>query len=155
MLTWIVFILVAVGLIGLWTFPAVGWWALLGLLGSLGLAIALVVGFDAAGRDAPGGRRPELIPQLGVRFQLGVDGLSIFLVHDLAALGGGDPLVGAQHPDRPRNYFFMVGLAQTATLGALLAQDLLLFVLFDPMLVPLYFLVGQWGTGDRIPRRSR
>jgi NADH-quinone oxidoreductase subunit M len=35
-------------------------------------------------------------------------------------------------------------------IGALLAQDLLLFVLFfDLMLVPFYFLVGQWGTGDR------
>jgi NADH-quinone oxidoreductase subunit M len=35
-------------------------------------------------------------------------------------------------------------------LGAFLAQDLILFVLFfDLMLVPFYFLVGQWGTGDR------
>ena len=36
-------------------------------------------------------------------------------------------------------------------LGAFLAQDLILFVLFfDLMLVPFYFLVGQWGTGDRV-----
>jgi len=56
-----------------------------------------------------------------------------------------------QHPDRPRNYFFMLGLAQTATLGAFLAQDLLLFVLFfDLMLIPFYFLIGSWGTGDRV-----
>ena len=45
----------------------------------------------------------------------------------------------------------MLGLAQTATLGAFLAQDLLLFVLFfDLMLIPFYFLIGQWGTGDRV-----
>ncbi len=36
-------------------------------------------------------------------------------------------------------------------LGAFLAQDLILFVLFfDLMLVPFYFLIGQWGTGDRV-----
>jgi NADH-quinone oxidoreductase subunit M len=41
----------------------------------------------------------------------------------------------------------MMLLAETATLGAFLAQDLLLFVLFfDLMLVPFYFLFGAWGT---------
>ena len=40
---------------------------------------------------------------------------------------------------------------ETAVLGAFLAQDLALFVLFfDLMLVPFYFLVGQWGGPDRI-----
>jgi NADH-quinone oxidoreductase subunit M len=38
-------------------------------------------------------------------------------------------------------------VAETATLGAFLAQDLLLFVLFfDLMLVPFYFLFGAWGS---------
>ena len=38
-------------------------------------------------------------------------------------------------------------VAETATLGSFLAQDLLLFVLFfDLMLVPFYFLFGAWGT---------
>jgi NADH-quinone oxidoreductase subunit M len=41
----------------------------------------------------------------------------------------------------------MLGLAETATLGAFLAQDLLLFVLFfDLMLIPFYFLFGSWGS---------
>ncbi len=44
-----------------------------------------------------------------------------------------------------------MGLAETAVLGAFLAQDLILFVLFfDLMLVPFYFLVGQWGGPDRV-----
>ena len=44
-----------------------------------------------------------------------------------------------------------LGLAETAVLGAFLAQDLILFVLFfDLMLVPFYFLVGQWGGPDRV-----
>jgi len=43
------------------------------------------------------------------------------------------------------------GIAETAVLGAFLAQDLGLFVLFfDLMLVPFYFMVGIWGGPDRI-----
>ena len=54
-------------------------------------------------------------------------------------------------PDRPKNYFLMLGIGEFAVLGAFLAQDLLLFVLFfDLMLVPFFFLIGSYGTGDRV-----
>ena len=52
----------------------------------------------------------------------------------------------------------MMLLGETATLGAFLAQDLLLFVLFfDLMLVPFYFLFGAWGSDreDGPTRRRR
>jgi NADH-quinone oxidoreductase subunit M len=54
--------------------------------------------------------------------------------------------------ERPRLFTFHLALAETAVLGAFTAQDLALFVLFfDLMLVPFYFLVGQWGSGpDRV-----
>src|SRR5207244_1648786 len=53
--------------------------------------------------------------------------------------------------DRPGLFFFHLGLAESAVLGAFCAQDLALFVaLFDLMLVPFYFLVGMWGSGDRV-----
>ena len=46
----------------------------------------------------------------------------------------------------------MLGLAETATLGAFMAQDLILFVLFfDLMLIPFYFLFGSWGEAAREP----
>jgi NADH-quinone oxidoreductase subunit M len=88
------------------------------------------------------------IPTLGVRYQLGVDGISIFLVVLTSVLWLAATTWSAIHtPERPRNYFLMLGLAETATLGAFLAQDLILFVLFfDLMLIPFYFLFGSWGT---------
>ena len=53
--------------------------------------------------------------------------------------------------DRPRLFFFHLALAETAVLGAFMAQDLALFIVFfDLMLVPFYFLIGGWGTGDRV-----
>jgi NADH-quinone oxidoreductase subunit M len=56
-----------------------------------------------------------------------------------------------QEWDRPRLFYLHMGLAQTSVLGALLAQDLALFVMFfDLMLVPFFFLTGQWGGADRV-----
>ena len=53
--------------------------------------------------------------------------------------------------ERAGLFAFHFGLGETAVLGAFLAQDLALFVLFfDLMLVPFYFLVGQWGGPDRV-----
>ncbi len=153
MLSVILWLPLAVGLIGfLMPRGLVGWWALLGSLGSLALAIALVVGFDSAGGALQETVSDSWIPDLGVRYELGVDGLSVFLVLLTSLLWTASVAYSAmQGPDRARTYFFMLAVGQTAALGAFLAQDLLLFVLFfDLMLVPFYFLIGGWGTGDRI-----
>ena len=50
--------------------------------------------------------------------------------------------------ERPRLFYFHLALAESAVLGAFLAQDLALFVaFFDLMLMPFYFLIGAWGRG--------
>ena len=55
--------------------------------------------------------------------------------------------------ERPRLFYFNLMLAESAVLGAFLAQDLALFVaFFDLMLIPFYFLTGGWG---REPGRVR
>ena len=154
----ILFLPVAVGLAGFF-FPRgmtglVGWWALLGSLVSLGLAIALLVDFDSASGALQEVVNQSWIPQLGVSFQLGVDGLSIFLVLLTsllwAAAIGWSALQG---PDRPRNYFFMLGLAQTATLGAFWPRTWPVRPLLrpdaDPVLLPDRRLGhGRPGRGD-------
>jgi NADH-quinone oxidoreductase subunit M len=94
----------------------------------------------------------EWIPDLGIRYMLGVDGLNLFMIA-LTAIGWvACTLVAAfSEQDRPRLFFFNLALAETAVLGAFMAQDLALFIVFfDLMLVPFYFLIGGWGTGDRV-----
>jgi len=123
------------------------WVAVLGAFLTLDLAIRLVVDFDP---DLPGLQHAvdeSWIPDLGVRYQLGVDGLSVFLVLLTTVLWFAATAWSAvRTPERAKTYFLMLGLAETATLGAFLAQDLLLFVLFfDLMLIPFYFLFGSWG----------
>ena len=56
--------------------------------------------------------------------------------------------------ERPGLFFFWFGLAESGVLGALMAQDLALFVIFfDLMLVPFLFLTGS-GAGRSACRRS-
>lgn len=87
------------------------------------------------------------IPGLGVNYSLGIDGLSVFLVLLTAiAWVPAVAFTASRGTDRAGLFYFMLLAGQTATLGAFLAQDLLLFVLFfDLMIVPFYFLFGIWG----------
>ena len=90
------------------------------------------------------------ISELGIRYSLGVDGLSLFLLFLTAVAWVFAALWSAiRETERVRLYFFHLALAETAVLGAFTAQDLALFVIFfDLMLVPFYFLVGGWGDPE-------
>src|SRR4051812_7169588 len=139
----------AFGLVGL-ALPRrlVGWWAALGALLALGLSVALVADFDSGAAGLQHAVDTEWISGLGVSYSLGVDGLNVFLVLLTTVLWTGAIAYSAWHEqERPQLFFLMMLLGETATLGAFLAQDLLLFVLFfDLMLVPFYFLFGVWGA---------
>src|SRR4029450_556547 len=82
----------------------------------------------------------------------GIDGLNLFMVALTAAAWVPCTLVACfADLDPPRLFLFPLGLAETAVLGAFTAQDLALFIVFfDLMLVPFYFLIGGWGSGDRV-----
>jgi NADH-quinone oxidoreductase subunit M len=124
-----------------------GWVVTLGATVTLALAIALLAGFDSGGSGLQDTTDVAWISGLGVRYSLGLDGLNVFLMMLTAVLWLPAVAFSAlREPERPRTYFLMLALAETATMGAFLAQDLLLFVLFfDLMLVPFYFLFGAWG----------
>lgn len=126
-------------------------------LATLGLAIALVADFHAGQAGLQQTVNESWIPDLGVRYELGVDGISLFLVLLTALLWAGATIFSAfRAQERARVYFFMLGLGETAALGAFLAQDLLLFVLFfDLMLVPFWFLIGTFGGENRIAATTK
>jgi NADH-quinone oxidoreductase subunit M len=124
------------------------WWAVLGTVVTMGLAIAILAGFDSAAAGLQNSVDVNWIPGLGVDYSLGVDGLNVFLILLTTVVWtAGTAFAAFREQERPHLFFLMMLLAETATLGAFLAQDLLLFVLFfDLMLVPFYFLFGAWGS---------
>ena len=129
-----------------------GWATAAGSIVTLAITIGLVADFATGSAALQHAVSETWIPDLGIRYELAIDGISLFLVLLTAIAWLAANLYSAlQAPDRARTYFFQLGLAQTAVLGAFLAQDLILFVLFfDLMLIPFYFLIGGWGTGDRV-----
>ncbi len=138
----------AFGVVGLFLPKrVVGWWAVLGAVVTLGIAIGMVIGFDGGDSGLQYTVDTPWISGLGVDYSLGLDGLNLFLVLLTAVLWtGGVAFAAFREQERPQTFFFLMLLAETATLGSFLAQDLLLFVLFfDFMLVPFYFLFGAWG----------
>jgi NADH-quinone oxidoreductase subunit M len=130
---------------------AAGWWATLGAAVTLAIAIVLAIGFDSGAAGLQDTVDVTWIAGLGVDYSLGIDGLNLFLILLTAVVWvAGTAFAAFRDQDRPHLFFLMMLLGETATLGAFLAQDLLLFVLFfDLMLVPFYFLFGAWGN-DRV-----
>jgi NADH-quinone oxidoreductase subunit M len=133
---------------------ASGGLALLGSLAALGLAIGYIADYSPAHHGLTHVTDVVWIAELGIHYKLGVDGLNVFMI-GLAALLFAVAVIAAnlREWERPRLFYFNFMLAESAVLGALLAQDLALFVaFFDLMLIPFYFLVGVWG---REPGRVR
>src|SRR4051812_11772609 len=91
------------------------------------------------------------ITTLGIRYKLGVDGLNLWLIALTALLFAASALwVFVRPVERPGAFSFHLAIAETAVLGAFMAQDLALFVLFfDLMLVPFMFLMLGWGGPER------
>src|SRR6202035_3829511 len=122
----------------------------LALLGSL-VALALSIGYIA---DYAPGSQPLAhvtdvvwIAELGIHYKLAISGLNVFLI-GLTTLLFAVAVIAANRREwrQPRLFYFNFMLAESAVLGAFLAQDLALFVaFFDLMLIPFYFLIGRWG----------
>jgi NADH-quinone oxidoreductase subunit M len=92
------------------------------------------------------------ISELGIGYELGIDGLNLWLIALTALLWlASNMYASTREWDRPRLFYFNMALAETAVLGVFCAQDLALFVVFfDLSLVPFYFLIGAWGGADRV-----
>jgi NADH-quinone oxidoreductase subunit M len=123
-----------------------------GSLVTLGIAISFLARFKLGHAGLQFVTDRVWIGALGIHYKLGLDGLNVALVM-LTCLIFAASVIWASFREweRPRSFYFHLGLAQSAVLGAFCAQDLALFVaLFDLMLIPFYFLVGIWGSGDRV-----
>jgi NADH-quinone oxidoreductase subunit M len=123
-----------------------------GALATLVLAVIVLVKFKSGG-GLQFVTDEIWIRELGIHYKLGVDGLNLFLIVLATVLFLASAVWAAMEEwERPGLFFFWFGLAESGVLGALMAQDLALFVIFfDLMLVPFLFLTGSWGGPGRVP----
>jgi len=126
--------------------------AMLGSLGALGIAISLIAGYNGTGGQLTHVINTVWISSLGIHYSLGLNGLNLFLVSMTTFVFALSVTASNLRSEaRPELYFLLLGIAESAVLGAFLAQDLALFVgFFDLMLIPFYFLTGMYGGPGRV-----
>jgi NADH-quinone oxidoreductase subunit M len=147
----------AAALLCRWGIFRAGRVAIVFALATFGLSIALLADFDSGQSGLQQVEDFTWISELGIHYKLGVDGINLFLILLTTLLWVGSTAASLMRSwEKPGLYYLMLGLAETATLGAFCAQDLALFVLFfDLMLVPFYFLIGIWGGADRVQATTK
>ena len=94
----------------------------------------------------------EWIPSIGAKYHLGIDGISFLLVLLTTLLGMIAILSSwsAIH-QRTKEYYILLLLLQTGMIGVFVSLDFFLFYVFwEVMLVPMYFLIGVWGSDRRL-----
>src|SRR5213594_2364320 len=92
------------------------------------------------------------IPRWGIRYTVGVDGISLFMVLlttflvPLSVLGSYSYIT-----TRERGFYALMLVLTTGMIGVFVALDLFLFyVMWEVMLIPMYFIIGVWGGENRL-----
>ena len=116
------------------------------------VSVPLWFWFTPQGPDFQFVERAPWIPSVGAEYFLGVDGLSTLLIllttmmGCISVLSSWDAIT-----ERVKEYYIFLLVLQTGMLGAFMSLDFLLFFLFwEVMLVPMYFLIGIWGSANRL-----
>src|SRR5215468_9862916 len=124
---------------------------LFGVLGFL-VSLPLMVHFPAGSGEYEFREAADWIPSIGARYALGVDGISMLLVMLTTFLGmlAITSSWGAIQ-QRTKEYYILLLLLQTGMIGVFVSLDFFLFYVFwEVMLVPMYFLIGVWGSDRRL-----
>ena len=127
-------------------------WANISAIAGVLVALPLVLRFD---KNAPGFQfveKVDWIPSLGVKYYLGIDGISLLLLMLTTVIGAVAVLSSwTAVEDRIKAYYAMLLLQQTGMIGVFVSLDFLLFYVFwEAVLVPMYFLIGVWGGPRRL-----
>ena len=115
------------------------------------LSLGLLINFDSAEDSFQLGSSLRWVPEWGVGYVTGIDGISLWLVMLTTFLMPLGVLASWSITTRVKPFFVLFLGLETGMLGVFSALDLFLFYLFwEASLVPMYFLIGMWGYGRRI-----
>ena len=119
------------------------------------MSLYLLSEFATSNGDFQFTEKYEWISSLGISWHLGADGISLFLLvlsgvlFPLAIVG-----VDPHHDHKP--YYAWMLLLMAGSMGVFVALDLVVFfIFFEIVLVPMYFLIGGWGHGDRVAAATK
>jgi NADH-quinone oxidoreductase subunit M len=121
---------------------------------TLAVSIAMAAAFRTGGPRFQFAQAYQWIAQFGVHYAVGADGIALVLILMTTVL---TPLVvlgswnSAESGRRSvKTYFVLLLALETMMIGAFAATDVFLFyVFFEAMLIPMYFMIGSYGVGQR------
>ena len=118
------------------------------------VAVALAIDFDyGAGTGLQFELNTRWIPVIGARYHVGIDGISLplwILTFVLSFLCAIYTWRFVPSPGRTKAFIALMLLLETGMAGTFIAFDLILFFVFwELVLVPMYFLIGIWGSANR------
>jgi NADH-quinone oxidoreductase subunit M len=118
------------------------------------LSLGLWFGFDASAAAPEFQFQQEIpwMPTIGIGYHVGLDGVALLLVMLTTAL---TPIVFLSTwkavEDRVKEFMIALLVLETAMIGTFAAMDLVLFYVFwEAILVPMYLLIGIWGSQNRL-----
>jgi NADH-quinone oxidoreductase subunit M len=116
------------------------------------VSLVLWAAFDPASADFQFVERQTWLPEFGISYHVGVDGISLLLVVLTTFLTPISLLCSWESIEhRVRDFSLFMLTLEAAMIGVFISLDLFLFYLFwDAMLIPMYFLIGIWGYDRRI-----
>ncbi|MDQ3987239.1 MAG: NADH-quinone oxidoreductase subunit M [Actinomycetota bacterium] len=115
------------------------------------LSLGVLANFDSGVAGFQLTSETEWIPDWGVSYKTGIDGVSLWMVMLTTFLMPLGVLASFTITKRLKPFFVFLLMLETGMLGVFCALDLFLFYLFwEATLVPMYFLIGMWGYGRRI-----
>lgn len=96
----------------------------------------------------------EWIPAFGIKYALGVDGIALVLIlmsvllTPIVVIAGWNESEGGRWS--AKTFYMLLLVLETMMIGVFASTDVFLFyVFFEAMLVPVYFLIGGFGSGER------
>jgi NADH-quinone oxidoreductase subunit M len=99
-------------------------------------------------------QKSEWIPSFAINFSVGIDGLALVLIvmsvilTPIVVLAGWNESEGGRWS--PKVFYILILVLETMMIGVFSATDVFLFyVIFEAMLIPVYFLIGGYGSGER------
>ncbi|CAB5006051.1 MAG: NADH-quinone oxidoreductase subunit M [Actinobacteria bacterium] len=128
--------------------------ALASTLVVMGATIAMAVGFQRDSIELQFVEKYAWIPSFGINYALGVDGLALVLILMSTILAPVVVLAGWNESQGGRwsvkTFYILILVLETMMIGVFAATDVFLFyVIFEAMLIPVYFLIGGYGSGER------
>ncbi len=127
------------------------WWALLVSVVTFVLSLGILRDFESGRAGFQLLEDASWVGPLNIRYLLGVDGISLWMVLLTTFLMPLSILASWKVQDRLPAYMTAMLVLETAMLGVFLSLDLLLFfVFFEGMLFPMYLIIGAWGGERRV-----